>query len=124
MSLTVEIIQHTVALAAAHALHETGRDTIAAAREGGARITAWLRQKLTGTDAKSLDDLQTDPADPDNQADLRKRLKQLLQNHPEYEAELRALLPQTTTTTTQTATNINDSTIVQNTGSASINITR
>ena len=121
MILTANIIAYTVALAATYLGFDNNIELIDAARGVGDQLLAWLRRKLPAEATKSLDDLQADPADPDNQADLRKRLLELLRADPDAEAELRALLP-TTTTTTQTATNVQNSNVIQNTGSANITI--
>lgn len=124
MSLTADIIQHTIAIASAHLAYEAGGNVLAAARQGGAAIVDWLRARLPADAAKPLADLQANPEDDLNRQDLAIQLAKYLRANPTAEAELRALLPSTTTTTTQTASHNSGSTIVQNTGSGSITIQR
>ncbi len=123
MTIGPDIVAHTIALTAAHLLYEAGKGSLATARETGEKLVGWLRGKLTGDGAKSLADLQADPADPDNQADLRKRLRELLRAEPGAEAELRGLLPAgSISTVTQTASGVEGSTVIQNTGSGTITV--
>ena len=120
MSITAEIIQHTVALTAAHLAFKSGKEMIATARDEGARLFVWLRTKLPAPGQAALDDLQAAPENPDNQADLRQQLTKLLTAQPAFVEELRALLPATTQTeNTQTASGNKDSKIIQNTGNNS-----
>ena len=117
MSITAEIIQHTVALTAAHLAFESGKEAMAIARDEGARLFGWLRAKLPAPAQPALAELEADPANADTQAELRNHLKRLLTAEPAFVEELRALLPATTqTTNTQTASGNKDSKIIQNTG--------
>ena len=56
-------------------------------------LLGWLHRTLTGGARKALADLERAPDVPDNQADLRKRLTELLEADPALLGELRPLLP-------------------------------
>lgn len=63
-----------------------------AVKSGAKDLYGWMKAKLVGTTA--LADLKKAPDDPDNQADLRKQLRKLLEANPALVAELQALLPE------------------------------
>jgi hypothetical protein len=65
-----------------------GKETAGA----GIKLLGWLREKLTGRAKEALEDLETQPASADNQADLRKQLAKLLEQQPDLAEQLRALL--------------------------------
>ena len=61
--------------------------------EDGVKLLELLHRKFTREDRKqSLADLEAAPGDPDNQADLRKKLKHALSEDLEFGRELQALL--------------------------------
>jgi hypothetical protein len=65
-----------------------------AAVKGVGRLYELLRHKVQGTGAEQpLQDLAQAPADPDNQACLRKALRTLLTDDPAFAEQLKALLP-------------------------------
>jgi hypothetical protein len=63
-----------------------------AAQAVGKGLFEWLKGKLTGSAHKALDDLEKSPRDGDNQADLRKRLREALEEDPELLRGLRSVL--------------------------------
>ncbi len=76
------------------ALVEMGKGLAEGVGEGGAgKLLGWLRAKLSGRGQEALAELASDPDSADNQADLRKQLKKLLEQEPALLDELRALLP-------------------------------
>ena len=92
MSITAEIVQHTVALASAHLLFESGKEAFKEGVEGAAQLLSWLRTTLTGRAKEALADLENNPGEADNQADLRKQLMLLFNNNPALLGELRAII--------------------------------
>ena len=64
-----------------------------AAVDGAVKLLGTLKDSLAGEEDKAaLADLEAAPEDADNQADLRKRLKQALAADPAFRDELAALL--------------------------------
>jgi phage shock protein A len=65
-----------------------------AAWKGASRLYDALKRRVKGTAAEApLADLEAEPDESDNQADLRKALRRLLADDPTFAAELAALLP-------------------------------
>jgi hypothetical protein len=65
-----------------------------AAFKGLSTLYDAVKQRVHGTPAaESLADLERSPQDPDNQADLRKSLRRLLEADPELLKQLSGLLP-------------------------------
>lgn len=79
-----------------------------AAVDGALKLLGCLKVKLSSEgDKAALADLETNPEDADNQADLRKRLKRALAADPAFREELAALLdklPPPATNQTMTVT--------------------
>jgi hypothetical protein len=62
------------------------------AYEGGKKLVAWLRGKISHDDTKALDRLAADPANADKQAALRVSLSEFLADKQALQNELAALL--------------------------------
>ena len=71
------------------AAEKLGQSTV----EGGGKLLAWMKRKLTGRAQESLAELEATPASADDQADFRKQLTKTLKEDPALLRELVALLP-------------------------------
>ena len=75
------------------AAEKLGESTV----EGGGKLLAWMKRKLTGRAQESLAELEATPASADDQADFRKQLTKALKEDPAVLSELVAILPAKTT---------------------------
>lgn len=91
--------------------------------DAACRCLDLIRKKFVSKEEqKAIADLEADPADPDNQADVRKKVKQALSNDEAFRAELQKLLDEVRETANQEMSVRGNDNIAAQTSGSNINV--
>lgn len=126
MSVETALATGAVALLTPY-LSEAGEKMATMAGEVGAgaarRCLDMIRKKFVRKEEqRALADLEAEPADPDNQAEVRKKLRVALSEDEEFRAELQKLLEEVATVTSQDMSIRGDDNIAAQTSGSHIRV--